>query len=202
MVKKKITSGSKKTSKKRYSKKRRASSSKTKVKEIVRVKTFIVEKPVYVQTPTRFQRIKEKIPLYSGGDSRYSKQKEFEDDYANKGIEENFDGPLDTPLDDSVNEPLDENFDESINESMDEPVGEEVGKKGHVRSRGLFKNIWWKKGILKGIFVWLLIVIFVYVLDFFGMAEVVDAKRWAFFFILLVIFGMGYQKYLSGKIDF
>jgi len=174
---------------------------KTKVKETVRVKTFIVEKPVYVQAPSRFSRLKEKIPLYSGDNSRYSKQKEFEDDYSNKDAEENFEESLDTPLDDSVDEQMGENFDEPMDDSMEDSV-EEVGTKGHSRSRGFFKNIWWKKGLLKGFFVWLLIVVFIYVLDFFGMAEVVDAKRWTFFLILLLILGMGYQKYLSGKIDF
>jgi len=191
MVKKK-TKQKVKTHTRAHKKKKRA---KTKVKETVRVKTFIVEKPVYVQAPSRFSRLKEKIPLYSGDNSRYAKQKEYEENYAQEDYQ-------DVKNDEELNQPMDDLSDEPVDESFEEPVDGDAPQTEHMRSRGLFQNIWWKKGLLKGFFVWLLIVVFVYVLDFFGMAEVVDVKRWVFFLILLLILGMGYQKYLSGKIDF
>ena len=210
MVKKKTKRKTIKKSPKRHTptKKKKRSTTKTRTKEVVRVKTFIVEKPVYVEAPSRFQRIKEKIPLYSGNDSRYSKQKEvdfeednFEDEkyqeepkQENSIENENYDEPFDEPIDDSMDEPMGGSLDESMEESQN--------AKSHIRSRGLFKNVWWKKGLLKGFFVWVIVVIFVYVLDLFGMAEVVDAKRWVFFLVLLLILGMGYQKYISNKIDF
>jgi hypothetical protein len=204
MAKKKTKRKTVKKSPKRKTptKKKKRSTPKTRTKEVVRVKTFIVEKPVYVEAPSRFQRLKEKIPLYSGNESRYSKQKEEkyqEDPMQEESFEnENYDEPVEEPLDES----LEDQVEDPMDESLDEPVEESQDAKSHIRSRGLFKNIWWKKGLLKGFFVWILIVIFVYILDLFGMAEVVDVKRWVFFLVLLLILGMGYQKYISGKVDF
>ncbi|MBT4870411.1 MAG: hypothetical protein HON47_02465 [Candidatus Diapherotrites archaeon] len=203
-VKKKVVKKS--PNRKTSTKKKKRSASKTRTKEIVRVKTFIVEKPVYVEAPSRFQRLKEKIPSYSGNESRYSKQKEEkyqeapmqEDTFENENYDEPLDEAVEEPLDESVGEPMED----PMAESFDETGEESQDVKSHIRSRGLFKNIWWKKGLLKGFFLWILIVIFVYILDLFGMAEVVDAKKWIFFLVLLLIFGMGYQKYISGKVDF
>ena len=205
---------------KTHIKSKAANNSQNKIKETVRVKTFIVEKPVYIETPSRFARMRRHLPRYAGEESRYSKRSEedFEEDFdesveKNKSSKKTKDYGKDDYSDSSIDEPIDgeENFDDGseLDESMQEGNGDlgdgleepqSVG--GHLRSRGLFENVWWKKGMLKGFFLWVVIVIFVYLLDVLGMAQVVDAKRWLFFLVLLLILGMGYQKYLSGKVSF
>jgi len=187
--------------------------SENKVKETIRVKTFIVEKPVYVEAPSRFQRLRQRLPKYSGEESRYSRRREedFEEDFDEHDQKKESTKANKEYLDDDYsatqgNEPLEgeEAFEESgeFDESLDETGETPQATGGHLRSRGLFNNVWWKKGMLKGFFLWVVIVIFVYLLDILGMAQVVDAKRWLFFLVLLLILGMGYQKYLSGKVSF
>jgi len=104
-----------------------------------------------------------------------------------------------------VDDVLEEDFEEPIEDENLEEYGEEPTQPtqlDHIRSRGLFNNIWWKKGLLKGFVLWFVIVIIFYLFDFLGMVEVIDWKRWAFFLVLLLILGMGYQKYFSGKVTF
>ncbi len=77
--------------------------------------------------------------------------------------------------------------------NLEQPV---LVQKSHIRSNGLFSNPWWKRGLLKGIIAWLIIVVFFYMVDFVGLIEVVDAKRWGFFLLLLIILGMAWEKFL------
>jgi hypothetical protein len=119
--------------------------------------------------------------------SKYSKTKtnvssdEFED---GEQVEENEEG--------FEEDPIEENFDENN-------VGDVTT--AHPRSRGLFSNIWWKKGVLKGFIAWVIIVVIFYIFDLLKMVEVITWERWAFFFILLLIFGMAYEKFLAGKVQ-
>ncbi len=119
--------------------------------------------------------------------SRYSKEASSEEEIN----EEDFNGEED----------VSEDFDK--NESADETLPEEsmLGQ-GHSRSRGLFQNVWWKKGVMKGFVVWLVIVIIFYIFDFIGLVEVISKERWFFFLIVLLLLGMAYEKYLFGKIEF
>jgi hypothetical protein len=124
--------------------------------------------------------------------SKYSKkqssqaQEDFEDDFSE---EDSFE-----------NEDMGEDF--SQEEDFEEMPQEKMPKDGHLRSRGLFKNIWWKKGLLKGFSVWIAIVIIFYIFDFLKLVDVISWERWFFFLIILLIFGIAYEKFLYGKISF
>jgi hypothetical protein len=131
--------------------------------------------------------------------SKYSKTKssskvsdDFEDDEINvaSDLEENPD----------EEEFGDGGFGEGASEgALDENyVGQSVS--GHLRSRGLFENIWWKKGALKGFMAWAAIVIIFYIFDFLKMVEVISWQRWGFFLILLLILGAAYEKFFSTRI--
>jgi hypothetical protein len=113
-----------------------------------------------------------------------TKEEVLEDDEALDESEEDFDDS-------------DEDFSEEENEEDFEEIP--VGPK---RSRGLFNNPWWKKGLLKGFIAWLIFVVFFYLMDFVGLIEVIDAKRWFFFLVLLLVLGMAYEKYLHYYIKF
>jgi len=127
--------------------------------------------------------VKKKTSKIDSKKSRYSKKQDAVED------------EIEEPLEDEFEEPIEENFDE-YSEDPVQPISS-----AHQRSRGLFNNIWWKKGLLKGFSVWLAIVIIFYFFEIMGLVEVIDWKRWAFFLVLLVIMGMVYQKYISGKVD-
>ena len=109
-------------------------------------------------------------------------------------------------LESNDSEEFNDEFDENDNENEDfqddsmENDFQEVPSNGHLRSHGLFKNVWWKKGALKGFAVWITIVIIFYIFDFFGLVEVIDWKRWLFFLIFLVLIGITYEKFLFNKI--
>jgi hypothetical protein len=111
-------------------------------------------------------------------DNEFDENQDFEDD---KGFDESneFD----------ENQDFDNNDLKETKENNDKKIGY-----SHLRSKGLFQNIWWKKGILKGFLVWLLIVVIFYVFDFFGLVEVIDWKRWLFFLFFILIIGMAYEK--------
>ena len=91
--------------------------------------------------------------------------------------------------------PEDENSEEQEFNEQENYSENEFPKMVHKRSHGLFKNVWWKKGLLKGFVVWLAIVIIFYIFDFLGMVEVIDWKRWFFFLVLLAVLGLAYEKF-------
>jgi hypothetical protein len=123
--------------------------------------------------------------------SKYSKGKKF-------GIVKDADIPNE---DDEYEEDSFENeeFDESEDDFTEEAV-EETKSNTHLRSNGLFQNLWWKKGVIKGFLLWLVIVVFFYVFALFGLVEVIAWKRWAFFLVFLIILGMTYEKFFYNKI--
>jgi hypothetical protein len=87
-----------------------------------------------------------------------------------------------------------DNFSEGEKDFID------VNSKGHFRSRGLFKSVWWKRGILKGFIVWLIIAGIFHFFDFVGLVVVIDWKRWFFFLIFIIIIGLAYEKFLINHI--
>ncbi|MDD3083453.1 MAG: hypothetical protein PHP82_00330 [Candidatus ainarchaeum sp.] len=101
--------------------------------------------------------------------------------------------------DDSFNE-NDEFSDEDSPSEFDDSNENELPVSNHLRSKGLFKNVWWKKGLLKGFVIWLSIVIIFYIFDFIGLVEVIDWKKWLFFLIFLMLVGMAYEKFFYNKI--
>ena len=135
--------------------------------------------------------------------SKYAKKSgpkeidELEEDYA-EDVEDDF-------VEDEQSEDGKDYVDENADDYSDEPLNEQddpiTTHQGHVRSRGLFENIWWKKGLLKGLVVWFAIVIIFYLFDFLGLIEVIDWKRWIFFLVLLIIAGMTYEKFMAGRIQ-
>jgi hypothetical protein len=206
-----------KTSSKGNAKKRRSAYNRQ--KETVRVKTFIVEKPVYVQAPSRFQRIRNRAShVFSSDESRYSRKRSNENNTAEESLEEeNY--ANEEPLDDLKNNDSEEyaesdsgeldsadtefpagEGEENLDDYSDESLPEEGSVPTHVRSHGLFENVWWKKGAIKGFIVWLLLVLLIYVLQAMDMANAENWKRWAFFLVLFVLLGMTYQKFISGRI--
>jgi hypothetical protein len=108
--------------------------------------------------------------------------------------------PIDEEVEDEFAE--DDYGDELEGEPIEEDPQEQViPASTHIRSNGLFNNVWWKKGLLKGIVLWLVFVVIFYVFDLLGMVEVIDWKRWAFFLIFLALIGMAYEKFMVGRIQ-
>lgn len=140
----------------------------------------------------------------SSKNKKQSKSKfdeKLDSDFEDKNFEDNIDEEdiSDENFDEETNE--DENFDDSqefdndLNNEED-IVAEENFPRSRIRSQGLFKNPWWKRGALKGAIVWLIFVVFFYLMDFLGLVKVVDAMRWGFFLLLLIILGMAWEKIL------
>jgi hypothetical protein len=197
----------KKTVKKKTVRKPRTKSSrpksKTNVKETVRVKTFIVEKPVYVEAPTGRKepaaraRHPDSFQVFDSSDSRYakddSKEGSKEDDYS----EPAFLGKEDEEGFDDFSEDGSE-FDENPDES--EEVLKEDGS--HIRSRAMFSKVWWKRAFWQASAIWIAIFIFAFFMDFVNLSEVELQRNWAFLFIGIFVITLVYQKYLKGKIVF
>ena len=112
------------------------------------------------------------------------------------------DASVDEPIDD-YQEDVEDDFTESEDDYAEEPLDTEPvpTPQGHIRSRGLFDNVWWKKGLLKGVLLWIVLVVIFYLFDLLGMVEVVDPKRWAFFLVFLLVIGMAYEKFMAGRIQ-
>ena len=131
----------------------------------------------------------------SSNKSKYSKSKKLD---MPKDFDDEFDED-DQELDgNGEGQDFDENndsgeFDENQNgDDFDE--NSEVPK-SHLRSNGLFENTWWKKGLLKGFIIFLIAVVFFYFFDFVGLINVENWKRWFFFLVVLLIFGLVYEKF-------
>jgi len=118
--------------------------------------------------------------------------------YSKKSAEE----PIDD-YEEDYKEEIEEDFSESEEDYAEEPLDETLvpTPQGHIRSNGLFNNVWWKKGLLKGIILWLAVVVIFYLFDVFGLVQVIDWKRWAFFLVFLAIIGMAYEKFMAGRIQ-
>jgi len=112
------------------------------------------------------------------------------------------DASVDEPIDD-YQEDVEDDFTESEDDYAEEPLDTEPvpTPQGHIRSNGLFDNVWWKKGLLKGVLLWIVLVVIFYLFDLLGMVEVVDPKRWAFFLVFLLVIGMAYEKFMAGRIQ-
>lgn len=131
-----------------------------------------------------------------------SKKISSKENSSNKNLGNNIED-FDEDDDASENDFDEDEFDESNEtddfESPDDSFEEKepgIIQRTKIRSRGLFNNPWWKKGALKGAIVWLLFVVFFYLMDFVGLVEVIDARRWGFFLLLLMILGMAWEKIL------
>jgi hypothetical protein len=134
--------------------------------------------------------------------SKYSKtksNKKFSDDFEDDETNDDSDLEESQGEEDFADE---EGFDEggNVKDDFDENIVDQSSS-GHLRSRGLFQNIWWKKGALKGFMLWAVMVIIFYIFDFLKMVEVISWQRWGFFLILLLILGAAYEKFFSTRIQ-
>ncbi|MFA5357727.1 MAG: hypothetical protein WC308_02285 [archaeon] len=189
----------------------------SKSKETVRVKTFIVEKPVYVPSKGLVERDFEEEERIAAKDydSKWSshfrkRMPEFakaprgeKDDVDEKDFNE--EKKEDEVADDySEDESEDAGNEEFGNEKLSEvDVNAAMGSAptGHARSRGLFNNSWWKKAILKGFAIWLAILVLAYIMDFLKMVNVEGMINWAGFLAFLIMVSLIYEKFLKGKVN-
>jgi len=173
-------------------------------KETVRVKTFIVEKPVYVShplsrmvpPPQKYNLDAEPVEVMDSRKSRYAKKRREEEILPDEEA-----GLSDEQSDDYSAE--DESFDESaegeIPEESDSNVDQSLSQT-HARSRGMFNNIWWKKALFWAILVWLLILALEMAMQAMKLVEVDLTRQWWILLAGLIVISMVYFKFFSGKI--
>ena len=223
---------------------------KSTTKETVRVKTFIVEKPVYIQAPpqriTQREEPEEEV-TFDSRRSRYLKKREQrellkkrmpeedefgEGEYADEGMpqekakkgkkeleeddlpaEDDLAAGDDLPAEDDLPEDgADDLGEEGLGEE-ELPAGEEGemleegyaegqagGAKTHVRSHGMFTNLWWKKAIIWAVFAWLIILGIGLAMQAMKLSEVDLTRQWWILLGILIVISMIYQKLFAGKI--
>jgi hypothetical protein len=122
--------------------------------------------------------------------------------YSKKSVSTDSEEPIED-YEEDYKEENEEDFSENEEDYAEEPLDTNPvpTPQGHIRSNGLFDNVWWKKGLLKGIILWLAVVVIFYLFDVFGLVQVIDWKRWAFFLVFLAIIGMAYEKFMAGRIQ-
>jgi hypothetical protein len=194
--------------------------------EKVRVKTFIVEKPVIIH---------DKASKYDSDDSTYdSKRSRYSRNSIATGMglikqkkkpveEEEFDQSVDEePFtdDSSANDETGSSADEFGEEGTSEDAelvdegaqvgtGEDFGEEAplekvsptHTRSRGLFNNIWWKKALFWAILVWLFILAISMAMQAMKLIVVDLTRQWWMLLGIIVIIEMIYFKFFDGKLN-
>lgn len=172
-------------------------------KENTRVQTVIVDKPIIIHDRPRH--------IYSGREesfdaeeSRYHKRKKrgavedvVEEDYVS---EEDFGQDAGDESGFSEGEAGGDSMAaEDDMESFDENIENEV-KRRHPRSRGLFSNVWWKKAIIWGVLVWLLILVLEIAMQAIGLVEVDLRRQWWFLLGGLVVAAMIYFGVIESRL--
>jgi hypothetical protein len=194
--------------------------------ENVRVKTFIVEKPVIIHD--KAQNYDSDGSVYDSKKSRYSrnslatgmglvkqKKKVVEEEISEANSEdEQF-------SDDSAQgDELDANSDEFTQTESDEELGlvddGAVGEEGegsieeepiqektptHTRSRAMFNNIWWKKALFWSILFWLFILAISMAMQAMKLIIVDLTRQWWMLLGIIVVIEMIYFKFLDGKLN-
>ncbi|HNV01219.1 MAG TPA: hypothetical protein PKK60_02210 [archaeon] len=189
----------------------------------VRVKTFIVERPVYISSDKKFPA-RGYDNVYDAKESKYNKsrneideskfKKDEYSDFEEKGAEEQtYRSKRRAQRNrEEVEEPIEEDYVEGEEfteeeysedqEPIDELPEEDIQKEpqGHFRSRGLFTNVWWKKALLWGAVWWIGIFVFTFLLQVLGLIIIDLSRDWLFLFIVIEVFSLVYQKFFSGKL--
>ncbi len=198
-------------------------------KETVRVKTFIVEKPVYVQAPPqriippaqKYGLTQEDYERYDARQSRYTKKREEIDDEEFDVSEseklspkrkrmtrkEEIDEEIGEGAEDVDYAEGDDQFDENQSGELDEESetsGEEMPIQApvqkHLRSRGMFLNSWWKKALLWAVVIWLGILLIELGMHTMKLIQVDLTRQWWVLLGGLIFISMIYFKFFEGKI--
>ncbi|MFA6269389.1 MAG: hypothetical protein WCW13_03415 [archaeon] len=185
-------------------------------KETVRVKTFIVEKPVYVSAPpTRISAPKQKYALdeeeeqVDSKKSRYIKKRAPLEEMVEKGEElaegeeDLQEGELgeDAALEGEETIEGEDALDENGEPLLDDLSGEEALPTTHIRSSRIAAgNIWWKKALFWAILIWLIILAFSMSMQAMKLVNVDLTRQWWVLLGGLIVVAMGYFKFLEGKI--
>ena len=190
-------------------------------KETVRVKTFIVEKPVYVSAPERRisaprekYNLDEDSPKIDSRKSRYLKRKEERDeevspeDMDDKELDEQdskdyAEGEYPQEELGELDETSEEGLTDEENNMVDTEEEIETTKqsaKGHTRSNAMFQNIWWKKALFWAILVWLLILAVSMAMQAAKLVQVDLTRQWWILLGGIIVVSMIYFKFFDKKI--
>ncbi|HPM85487.1 MAG: hypothetical protein PHY04_01615 [Candidatus ainarchaeum sp.] len=178
--------------------------------EKVRVKTFIVEKPVIIHD--RGQRIdSDNRKVFDSKKSRYDKVsiatglglvKEKK-----RLVEEEVDEESEFAGETSSSDELGEEYSQSEDDFQEEGESDQLGEdysvedssKKHVRSRGMFNNIWWKKALFWSILFWLLVLAVSMAMQAMKLIVVDLTRQWWVLLGIIILIGMVYFKFIDGK---
>ncbi|OQA30961.1 MAG: hypothetical protein BWY55_00700 [archaeon ADurb.Bin336] len=193
--------------------------------EKVRVKTFIVEKPVIIRD--NVQRIdSDSKEVFDSRRSRYGRgsiatglglvkekkkpiEKEVEDEneFADEApVEDDFGADEDYSNEEDFSDSQSEDdFQEGVEGESDQleeeyPV-EELPKK-RIRSRGMFNNIWWKKALFWSILVWLFILAIEMAMHVMKLVTIDLTRQWWVLLGIIILIGMVYFRFIDGKFVF
>jgi len=196
--------------------------------ERVRVKTFIVEKPVIIHDKAQKYDSDEDLS-YDSKKSRYSrnslatgmglvksKKKINEEDEVDQTLESDDFSEASTDseiLDADATDEFSEKIGNEDSSLVDEgSVGDEVedleesapiSAKAltHPRSRGMFDNIWWKKALFWSILVWLFILAVSMAMQALKLIIVDLTRQWWMLLGIIIVIEMIYFKFFDGKLN-
>jgi len=180
--------------------------------ERVRVKTFIVEKPVIIHD--KAQRYDPDDSVYDSRKSRYSrnslatglglvkqKKKVEEEEFSEDGTPDEIDDTNSEEFSESDNTDDSDLSDEEPIEGEDvldeEPIEEQTPT--HTRSRGMFNNIWWKKALFWSILVWLFILAISMAMQAMKLIMVDLTRQWWVLLGIIILVEFVYFRFLDGK---
>ncbi len=194
--------------------------------EKVRVKTFIVEKPVIIHDKAQKYNSDED-DVYDSKKSRYShgsisnemnlirqkKKTVKEDDFDQEPAQEDefAEGESSEELDAQGEENLGEQEigdDSELSEEApiegEDDLGEDVPAEAatltHTRSRGMFNNIWWKKALFWAILTWLFILAISMAMFAMKLITVNFERQWWVLLAIIILVEMIYFKFFEGKL--
>lgn len=193
--------------------------------EKVRVKTFIVEKPVIIHD--KAQNYDSDDSIYDSKRSRYSRESVAtgmglvrpkkkvirEEDLDASSDDEQFADDSSDDLDSQGEEDLGEqegNEDSELSEGSLIDGEDDLGAENplntpsptHTRSRGMFNNIWWKKALFWAILVWLFMLAVSMAMQAMKLIMVDLTRQWWVLLGIMIVIEMVYFKFLDGKFNF
>ncbi len=193
-------------------------------KETVRVKTFIVEKPVYVQAreqgritpPPQKYGFLENGKKIDSRKSRYAKRRAEKEEFIAEDNAEEFNDEGLTEQDElsagKMGEEGDlatgeENFEEGAEGEalegeegdFDENVDAEGGAGAHHRSRVMFNGVWWKRALFWGILAWLIVLAGEVALHAINLVDLNLNRQWWVLLGIIVFISLIYHAFFADK---